>query len=434
MRLVSTRGATEAVGFCDAVRVGSPADGGLYTFARLPPFGDVEALLALSWRTRCSEILARLLGDEFDRGETDTLSAEAFDFPVPLVEVERDLFALELFHGPTLAFKDFGARFLAGVLALLRRRGQMAPLTTILVATSGDTGAAVAEAFWRRPGFRVFVLYPSGRVSALQERQFATLGANVESLAVEGGFDDCQTLAKACLSDRALARECGLTSANSINAARVLAQVLYYFEAVAAVRAAGVRGAPTISVPSGNFGNLCAGLMARALGLPVAAFVAATNANRTVPDYLETGVYRPRASVATLSSAMDVGAPSNWERIESLFDGRIEALRSVLRWASVDDVRTRATLHDLHALGYAADPHSAVAYRALRDGLGRGETGVFLATAHPAKFRDVLEPLLDVAIPLPPPLAGALERPLQVQPFPNDVEALKARLRRAEVS
>jgi threonine synthase len=431
MRLVSTRGASEAVGFGEAVRRGAPADGGLYTPERLAPFADIDALFALPWRDRCAEILARLLGDELDPGETDALSAEAFDFPVPLVAVERDVFALELFHGPSLAFKDFGARFLAGVLALLHRRGRLAPVTTILVATSGDTGAAVANAFWRRPGFRVVVLYPRGRVSALQERQFASLGDNVESLAVEGGFDDCQALAKACLADPALALECRLTSANSINVARLLAQVLYYFEAVARLRAAGARRAPTISVPSGNFGNLCAGLIARALGLPVTAFVAATNANRTVPDYLETGVYRPRAGVATLSSAMDVGAPSNWERIESMFDGRIEALRTVLRWASVDDERTRNTLRDLHALGYLADPHSAVAYRALRDRLGSGETGVFLATAHPAKFRDILEPLLGASLPLPPVLSEALERPLRARSFPDDAQALKAHLRGA---
>lgn len=430
MRLVSTRGASEVVGFCEAVRRGAAADGGLYRPAGLPRFADVEALLALSWNDRSAEILARLLGDELDRPAIASLAADAFDFPVPLVAV-GDVFALELFHGPSLAFKDFGARFLAVMLTLLRERGGLEPLVTILVATSGDTGAAVVQAFWRRPGFRVVVLYPRGRVAPLQERQFASLGDNVESLAVLGGFDDCQALAKACLADPTLARECGLTSANSINVARLLAQVLYYFEAVAQLRAAGSRLAATIAVPSGNFGNLCAGLMARALGLPVTAFVVATNANRTVPDYLDTGEYRPRASVATLSNAMDVGAPSNWERIESLFGGRLEALRAVLRWGSVDDDQTRETLRELHALDYLSDPHSAVAYRVLRDRLASGETGVFLATAHPAKFRDILEPLLGARVPLPPPLAEALERPLQSRPFPNDAAALKARLRRA---
>lgn len=429
MRFTSTRGGPETVGFCEAVRRGAPADGGLYTPLELPRFADVDALLALPWNERCVEVLVRLLGDDLDCGAIASLADAAFDFPLPFVAVERDAFALELFHGPSLAFKDFGARLLAGVLALLRDGGRLEALTTVLVATSGDTGAAVAHAFWRRPGFRIVVLYPSGRVSPLQERQFASLGENVEALAVQGGFDDCQALVKACLVDPELSLECGLTSANSINVARLLAQVLYYFEAVARLRALGSQAAPVIAVPSGNFGNLCAGLLAHRLGLPIKALVAATNANRTVPDYLDSGDYRPRASVATLSSAMDVGAPSNWERVESLFGGRPDTLRAVLRWGSVDDDRTRETLRELHGKGYLADPHSAVAYRVLRDRLDGGETGVVLATAHPAKFREVLEPLLRTTVTLPPPLAEALGRPLRARPLPNDLGALKEYLR-----
>jgi threonine synthase len=430
MRFVSTRGGRDTVGFLEAVRRGAPPDGGLYTPADPPRFADLEAVLALPWRERCVELLARLLGDEVDRGTITSLADAAFDFPLPLVAVEHDVFALELFHGPSLAFKDFGARLLAGVLGALRDRGGFEATVTVLVATSGDTGAAVAHAFWRRPGFRVVVLYPRGRVSPLQERQFASLGENVEALAVDGGFDDCQALVKACLVDTALARECRLTSANSINVARLLAQVLYYFEAAALLRAAGAQDLPVVAVPSGNFGNLCAGLFARELGLPIRALVAATNANRTVPEYLDSGEYRPRASVATLSSAMDVGAPSNWERVESLFGGRRDELRAALRWGSVGDERTRDTLRELHAKGYLADPHSAVAYRVLRERMRVGETGVFLATAHPAKFKEVLEPVLGTSVALPPPLVEALSRPLRSRPFPNEVDALRYELRR----
>lgn len=428
MRLVSTRGSAEPVGFAEAVLRSLAPDGGLYVPSALPRSPDMDALLELPWQRRSALILERLLGGEPDAEELAAAAAQAFDFPVPLVAV-GEVWALELFHGPSLAFKDFGARFLAGVLGLLRRKRGLSEGTTILVATSGDTGGAVARAFWRLDGFRVVVLYPEGRVSALQERQLASLGGNVLALAVRGSFDQCQALAKACFADQALAAEVGLTSANSINVARLIAQILYYFEAVAALRARGVAQPPVIAVPSGNFGNLCAGLMARQIGLPVQALVAATNANRTVPDFLDSGRYRPRPSVPTLSNAMDVGDPSNWERIQYLFGGDLDALRSALRWGSADDAGTRATLRELYALGYLADPHSAVAYRVLRDQGRPGEPGVFLATAHPAKFAAVIEQTLGVRVPLPPALAETLARPLRSEPFAGDASALKARLR-----
>jgi threonine synthase len=349
---------------------------------------------------------------------------------VPLAPAADRLFALELFHGPTLAFKDFGARFLARVLRWIGERrggsGQTRP-RTVLTATSGDTGAAVAHAFWRVPGFRVVVLYPQGRVSPLQERQLATLGDNVRALAVAGTFDDCQALVKACFRDPELEERHGLTSANSINIARLLAQVLYYFEALARLRDEGIGEAPVIAVPSGNFGNLCAGLMARRLGLPTQAFVAATNANATVPEYLSGGAYRPRPSVATLSNAMDVGDPSNWERIEALSGGNLDTLRRELRWGSLDDAGTRAALRDLWNQGYLADPHTAVAWRVLTERLEPGEAGVFLATAHPAKFREVLEPL-GIEVPLPRALREVADRPLLAEPLPDDLDALRAAL------
>ncbi len=425
MILQSTRDPQATATFGEAMTRNLAPDGGLYVPISLPSFADVDDLLGLSWEERSVEILVRLLGDEYAEEDLVGIARDAFDFPVPLVPVEDGVFALELFHGPSLAFKDFGARFLARMLRLEQER----PLT-ILTATSGDTGAAVALAFWHLPGIRVVVLYPKGRVSPLQERQFASLGDNVLALAVDGAFDDCQALAKACFADPELSRDLGLTSANSINVARLLAQTLYYFEGVAALRRQGIDAPPVIAVPSGNFGNLCAGLWAWRMGLPVRAFVAATNANTTVPDYLETGAYRPRPSVATLSNAMDVGAPSNWERIAHLFQGDWRSLREALRWGSLDDDGTRAAIRHLDAQGYLADPHSAVACTILKSKLHPDETGLFLASAHPAKFKESLEPVLGREIPLPPALADLIDRPLLAELMPNDPEALKRRLRR----
>ncbi len=423
MKLVSTRDPRLATTFRAAAAGAQPADGGLWSPAALPRFEDLDALLALPWPARNVTILHRLLGDEFSRAELEAIVAEALDFPVPLAEVEAGLFALELFHGPTLAFKDVGARFLAAVLA----RSVDSP-RTILTATSGDTGAAVAHAFWKRPGFRAVVLYPAGRVSPRQERQFACLGENVHALAVEGSFDDCQALAKACFADADLSAELGLTSANSINIARLLAQALYYFEAGAALRARGITADPVLTVPSGNFGNLCAGLMAQALGLPVQAFVAATNANDTVPVFLDGGAYAPRPSVPTLSNAMDVGAPSNWERIAA-FAGDPAALRQSLRWDRCSDAETLLAMRALDGLGYEACPHSAVAWGVLKRRLRPGETGVFLATAHAAKFPEVVERATGRVPALPPALAGLEQAPLLSRPQANDAESLKVRLR-----
>jgi threonine synthase len=441
VRLTGTRNPGLRVSFKEAVMRNLPGEregGGLFVPAGLTPWADASCLLDLSWAERCVEILVRLLAPEYSRGEVTEIAREAFDFPVPLVRVAPQApevpgapvhrgprFALELFHGPSLAFKDFGARFLAAVLARL----PASRTRTVLTATSGDTGAAVAAAFWRRPGCRVAVLYPQGRVSPLQERQLACLGDNVLALAVEGSFDDCQRLVKACFADPALSAELSLTSANSINVARLLAQVLYFFEALAGLRRqAPGAGPPVIAVPSGNFGNLCAGLYARELGLPVAGFAAATNANRTVPDYLETGSYLPRPGVATLSNAMDVGDPSNWERIAHLYRRDWGALRGALRWGSLDDRATVEALRRLWAMGYQADPHGAVAYGVLDTVLRSGEAGIFLATAHPAKFQSALA-AHGLATALPPALAALLDRPLQSEVLPAEEKALKARLR-----
>lgn len=424
MRFVSTRDPRTTATFREAILGGMAPGGGLWMPDPLPVFHDWPDLLARDWQDRAVAILDRLLGDEIDRNALASAVRSALDFPVPLVPVRPGIYALELTHGPTLAFKDFGARFFAAVLDLLREPGRP---VTILTATSGDTGAAVAWAFWNRPGVRVVVLYPKGRISDLQERQLATLGGNVTALAVSGAFDDCQSLVKTAFADADLSACHGLTSANSINVARLLPQLLYYTEAVSALRRRGVSDPLVIAVPSGNFGNLCAGLLARALGLPVTAFIAASNANTTVPEYLETGVYRPRPSVATLSNAMDVGAPNNWERIEHLFGRDLTALRRVLRWGWKDDDGTREAIRDLAAHGYLADPHAAVAYGVLTERLETREVGVFLATAHPAKFLPVYEEM-GIEVEIPEALAALRERPMRVREIPNDFDALRGAL------
>ena len=429
MRFASTRNPELGVSFLEAAASNVPPDGGLFLPADLAARPDVDRLLALPWRERALAILGDLLAPEVSLDEVASMVDASLDFPVPLAPVRAGVFALELFHGPSASFKDFGVRFLAAVLELLRRRagsaGSPAGERLILTATSGDTGAAVALAFWRRPGFHAAVLYPRGGVSALQERQIATLGDNVRAFAVDGTFDDCQRLVRTAFADAALVERLGLTSANSIHVARLLAQVLYYFEAVAALRRIEpAAGPPVVAVPSGNFGNLCAGILAQRLGLGLAALVAATNRNRTVPDYLDTGEYRTRPSVATLSNAMDVGAPNNWERVARLFGDDWQALRHALRWASLDDQETRRAVEELRSCGYAGDPHGAVAYGALCRTLQSGEIGVFLATAHPAKFNAEL----GTAVPLPAALHELAARPLRAEPLAPDFDALRRAL------
>lgn len=437
MIVTSTHDPALRVSFCEAAARNAPGDGGLYLPAELVPFEDLPALLALPFAERSTEILSRLLVPELTsdgparevltRDEVAAMVGAALDFPLGYRALSADLSVLELFHGPSLSFKDFGVRFLAQVLGWLRRaqaRGGDAAPRVVLTATSGDTGAAVVHAFHRLPGFAAVVLYPAGRISPLQESQIANLGGNVQAFAVEGAFDDCQRLVKSAFADAELAPRMTLVSANSIHLARLLAQVTYYFEAAARAAEATAGRPLVVAVPSGNFGNLCAGLLAQRLGAPIAALVAATNANRTVPDFLDGRPFAPRESVATLSNAMDVGAPNNWPRIESLFGGNAAELRAGLRWGSADDAATSAALADLARLGYRADPHAAVAFDVLRRTRRDGEHGLFLATAHPAKFEATRDP----EAPLPPALAAAAARPSLARPLAADPEALRAAL------
>ncbi len=410
-----------------ALRLGLAEDGGLFLPDRLEPLADAfwRQLPGASLQDIARRLAIHLMGDDLEPEQLSVLTAEALDFPIPLVPLKDRLFVLELFHGPTLAFKDVGARTLARLLAATQPRDQE---VTVLVATSGDTGGAVAQAFFGVEGTRVAILYPEGKVSSVQERQFTTLGSNIRAFAVDGTFDDCQGLVKQCFADRDLHRSLSLTSANSINIGRLLPQIFYYFYAAAQLPG---EGEILFSIPSGNFGNLTAGLMARALGLK-ARFIAATNINDVVPEYLISGRFEPRASQRTVSNAMDVGNPSNFARILQLYGGDVERLRRHVSGARFTDAETVEAIRQVDEdFGYVMDPHTAVAYLALRQRLPdepEGLRGIALATAHPAKFSEVVEPTIGRHLPLPDALAKHLQRPVVSEPLPVDPQVLRRRL------
>ena len=430
MKLVSTAGKAPASTLADAVLRGLAPDGGLYVPDSLTPLAPeaVRALRRHGFPDVALAVARHLLSEDLAPDALERLVVSAFDFPVPVVPLGPRTFVLELFHGPTLAFKDFGARFMARLLAALHV-GQDRPLT-VLVATSGDTGSAVGHAFLGVPHTRVVILYPEGKVSPTQERQFSTLGGNVEAIAVQGAFDDCQRLAKAALADAELSGSLRLTSANSINVGRLVAQIVYYFFAWADLPDPDRE--VIVSVPSGNFGNLTAGLMAKRMGLPVTAFIAATNANDVVPAYLQSGRFRPRPSAATISSAMDVGNPSNVARMQALYDGDLDRLRRDVTGSAHGDDDTRTCIAEVERrFGYIMDPHSAVGYLGLQGALAErpNAIGVCLATAHPAKFREIVEPVIGRAVPMPERLAAVLTRQPSVRRIPVDLEKLKAVLK-----
>jgi threonine synthase len=406
MICVSTRGKAPSVSFRQAVVAGLAPDGGLYVPERIPRLSDAwwQQQRGRSFQDVAVALAEEIAGDEFDRGGLEAIVRDALNFPVPIVELGAGLRVVELFHGPTFAFKDFGARTLARLLALSERpgaegsRSRVEGMATVLVATSGDTGGAVAHAFHNLAGIRVVVLYPEGQVSDVQEAQFTTLGGNVSAVAVRGTFDDCQRLAKEAFADPALQSRARLTSANSISLGRLIPQAFYH--AYAALQSA---EPPVISVPSGNFGNLAAGVIAMRLGAPIKGFAAPTTINDTFPRYLASGRVEPRPSVSTLANAMDVGNPSNLERLRWLFNDDVKAMRSVITSSSHADDDVRRAIGELHdRFGYVADPHTAIAYR--------GKAPVFLSTAHPAKFREVVEPVIKKAVQLPDALAATLTR------------------------
>ncbi|MFT2089997.1 threonine synthase [Paraglaciecola sp. 2405UD69-4] len=422
MELVNLKDAADQASFAEAVKKGLGKNQGLYFPKELPKFENIDAILAMPFVERSIEILSTLIGDELPRETVASIVTKAFAFEAPLAKVTDNVYSLELFHGPTLAFKDFGGRFMAQCLTAISNGDPI----TILTATSGDTGAAVAHAFHGIDNINVVILYPKGKISQLQEKLFTTLGDNIHTVAIEDDFDACQQLVKSAFDDPEVRDGLHLNSANSINISRLAAQVCYYFEAVSQLSEE-ERQDLVISVPSGNFGNLTAGLIAKVMGLPVKHFVAATNLNDTVPRYLKTGEWDPKDTVATMSNAMDVSQPNNWPRIEAIIEqGYLD--KSVISGDTVDEDYTQVAMRQLAQLGYVSEPHAAIAYKALVRKLEEGQTGIFLGTAHPAKFRETVENVLGQPISLPQPLVDCAGKEGLSAELPADYEALKAHL------
>ena len=435
MRFVSTSGQSEPVSLKAALFDGLAPDGRLYVPESIVPWrtAEIAALPSMSLAEIGARVLQPFAAGELDASAIAGIVRSALDFPMPLVEVEPGIVALELFHGPTLAFKDVGARVMARLIGALHDGGD--PIT-ILVATSGDTGGAVGHAFHDVPNTRVAILYPAGRVSPTQEAQLTMFNGersgNVRGYAVAGTFDDCQRVVKSALADAALRSRVRLSSANSINIGRLLPQMIYYFHAVARL----MDPSPPhliVSTPSGNFGNLAAGLMAKRSGLPISSFVAATNVNDVVPAYLRTGRFEPRASVPTIANAMDCGNPSNFDRMLWLYGGSAQAMRCDVSGSRHDDDEVRATIRRVYdERGYLLDPHSAIAYLGAAASRERRqhdeERRVFLATAHPAKFAEVVEPIIGRSIEKPAALAAALAGAGNILRLDATLEALRARL------
>ncbi|MFC3194604.1 threonine synthase [Marinicella sediminis] len=419
MKLYNLKDPEQVVDFATAVRTGLGNNRGLFFPRSIPPLNNINELLNMPVLERNQHILRAFVSDNIDDQALQQIIEETFSFPAPLVQVEDHIHCLELFHGPTLAFKDFGARFMARCLQHFATEQKI----TILTATSGDTGAAVAHAFHGMDNIEVVILFPKGKISELQQKMFTTLSGNIRTVAIEGDFDDCQKLVKSCFDDPQLVQAVGLNSANSINVSRLFAQICYYFDGLAQLPAA-QRDQTVVAVPSGNFGNLCAGIIAKTLGLPIKRFIASTNLNDTVPRYLQDGVWSPNNTVETLSNAMDVSRPNNWPRIEYLMtSGQFD--RSLLTGLAVDEAKTADTLRHLFAQGYLSEPHAAVAYQGLHDSLQPDETGVFLGTAHPAKFKSAVEEILDTELDLPQAIADCARLPDLSVDMPADYAALR---------
>jgi threonine synthase len=402
MNFYSTNNPSSKVDFKEATIRGQAPDRGLYFPEQIPVIGSsfFENIDEYTNEEIAFKVIKPYVGSVIQANDLMRIVSETIDFPIPLVEVKDGVYALELFHGPTLAFKDVGARFMSRCLAYFAK--DRSEKVVVLVATSGDTGGAVANGFYNVPGVEVVILYPSGKVSSVQEKQLTTLGNNIHALEVSGTFDDCQQLVKQAFLDVDLNRELFLTSANSINVARWLPQQFYYF--LAWKQWHDKQRPPVICVPSGNFGNICAGMLAYRSGLPVEHFIAACNANDVVPEYMVSGNYQSKKAIATLSNAMDVGDPSNFVRILELFDHQFGELKNKLSSYSISDDETKSTIEEVNSkYKYLLDPHGAVGYRALGEYLQthKGQQGIFLETAHPVKFYDVVEPVINAKVPLP---------------------------------
>ncbi len=424
MKYISTRNKSKKVSFREAVLKGIPDDQGLYFPENIPVVskGIFASGTKADLHETSFEIARRFTGTEIPAVKLSEMIAEALNFDIPLIETEPGIYTLELFHGPTLAFKDVGARFLAQCMAYFSK--DSSPLT-ILVATSGDTGSAVANGFLGVEGINVVVLYPSGKVSQLQEKQFTTLGKNITALEINGSFDDCQHMVKEAFADKELTKRRKLTSANSINIARLIPQSFYYFHTWHQLPE---KQLPVvISVPSGNYGNLTAGLLAKEMGLPVSKFIAASNVNRPVPDYLETGVFSPRPSIGTIANAMDVGNPSNFERILTIYQHSHKKITEKIEAMSFTDDQIRSIIHEAYLkTGYLPDPHGATAYGALKIiQQNKKITGIFLETAHPAKFHSVIQQATGIKTEIPEKLKRFDKGKKQSIPMKNKYQELK---------
>lgn len=428
MKYYSTNHLAPLATLRDAVIKGLAPDKGLYMPQSLPvmPPSFFEHIQDLSLPEIAGKVATALFGEDIPEEELLHIAADALNFEIPIVHVNGNIYSLELFHGPTLAFKDVGARFMARMLAHFVRTSAKDNTINVLAATSGDTGSAVANGFLGVEGIHVYVLYPYGKVSPIQEMQFTTLGQNITAIAIDGTFDDCQALVKKAFTDDTLNKRMKLTSANSINLARLLPQTFYYFHAYAQMKRNGLDKKLRISVPSGNFGNLAAGLIAMKMGLPVHNFIAANNRNDVFCRYLSTGEYHPSATVPTIANAMDVGAPSNFARILDLFNGSHDAIQAIVAGEAFDDSQIRSTINDIfHSYNYLLDPHGACAYAALHKQLRPDENGLFLETAHPAKFSETIASVIGSRPQLPQRLQAFMDRKKQSIFMDNDFESFK---------
>ena len=428
MKYYSTNHQAPLATLREAVVKGLASDRGLYmpeTIKTLPKefFDSIDKL---SFQEIACTVADAFFGEDVEADALREIVCDTLSFDCPVVQVEENIYSLELFHGPTLAFKDVGARFMARLLQyFIRQEGK--EQVNVLVATSGDTGSAVANGFLGVDGIHVYVLYPKGKVSPIQECQFTTLGQNITALEVDGVFDDCQALVKKAFLDEELNNHMRLTSANSINVARFLPQAFYYFNAYARMKELGLSDRLVMCVPSGNFGNITAGLFGHAMGLPFSRFIAANNANDIFYQYLQTGEYHPKASIQTLANAMDVGDPSNFARVYDLYGGNHERITSLISGATYSDADIRKTMAACYgATGYILDPHGACGYRALRELLQEGETGVFCETAHPAKFKEKVDEIISIDVDIPERLAAFMKGEKQSVGISKDFADFKA--------
>ena len=425
MMYYSTNGKAPEASLRKAVIKGLAEDRGLYMPVRIPalPESFLQTMGERSFVENATEVADAFFGEDVPAADLQRIVAETLSFDCPLREVDPGIYALELFHGPTLAFKDVGARFMA---RLLRHFTAGEGNLNVLVATSGDTGSAVANGFLGVEGIQVYVLYPKGKVSPIQECQFTTLGRNITALEIDGVFDDCQALVKSAFMDAGLNQAMRLTSANSINVARFLPQSFYYFWACAQLQRMGKAQNVVCCVPSGNFGNICSALFGKRMGLPVQRFIAANNANSVFYEFLQSGEYRPRPSVQTIANAMDVGDPSNFARIWDLYGHDPEAIRADISGATYSDAQIAQTIRDCYArTGYLLDPHGACGYRALKESRQPGEVGFFCETAHPAKFKDTVEGIIGAPVAIPDKLAAFMQGTKQSVELPNDFNTFK---------